>query len=63
MPLLLSWAVLISGAIWLADVLLLKPRRSEEAQRLRSTGAKQPALEAAQKEPVIVEEHRRGNKE
>ena len=55
MPLLLSWAVLISGVIWLADILFLKPRRSEETQRLSSSGAKQAALEAAQKEPLIVE--------
>ena len=29
-PLLLTWAVLISGGIWLFDVLVLKPRRAEE---------------------------------
>ena len=28
-PLLLTWAVLISGGIWLFDVLVLKPRREE----------------------------------
>ena len=29
-PLLLTWAVLISGGIWLFDVLVLKPRREDE---------------------------------
>ena len=44
-PLLLTWAVLISGVVWLADSLLLKPRRAAEADK-----AGQPA-----KEPLIVE--------
>ena len=30
-PLLLTWAVLISGGIWLFDVLVLKPRRAQDA--------------------------------
>lgn len=29
-PLLLTWAVLISGGIWLLDVLVLKPRREND---------------------------------
>ena len=29
-PLLLTWAVLISGAIWLFDVLVLKRHRDED---------------------------------
>lgn len=55
MPLLLSWAVGITGLIWLADVLLLKPRRGAEIERLESAGAKTAALEAAAKEPLLVE--------
>lgn len=31
-PLWLSWAVLISGVIWLADSLLLRPKRDPEAE-------------------------------
>jgi signal peptidase I len=30
-PLLLTWAVIITGAIWLFDLLVMKPRREREA--------------------------------
>jgi signal peptidase I len=51
-PLVLTWAVLISGGIWLFDVLVLKPRRSSAAAgSAKNTGGEQ----AADKEPLIVE--------
>ena len=37
MPLVLTWAVAISGGIWLLDVLLLKPRRAAAAEALLSS--------------------------
>lgn len=43
-PLVLTWAVLISGAVWLLDALFFKPRRRE------GRGAEEP-----DKEPIIVE--------
>ena len=33
MPLVLSWAVLITGGIWAVDAWLLKPRRLSAAKR------------------------------
>lgn len=53
MPLVLSWAVLITGGIWLADALLLRPRRLEAAAALEG-GATEDADEIL-KEPLIVE--------
>ena len=44
-PLVLTWAVLISGAIWLVDSLAFKRRRSARAAK-----AKQP-----DKDPIIVD--------
>lgn len=44
-PLVLTWAVLVSGAIWLLDSLFFKRRRLEGAAK-----AEKPA-----KEPIIVE--------
>ncbi len=37
-PLVLTWAVLICGAVWLFDVVLLKPRRVRAAQALEASG-------------------------
>jgi len=55
MPLVLSWAVLISGAIWAFDVLVLKPRRQAARKALADSGTKGQALDQAVREPVIVE--------
>ena len=46
-PLVLTWAVLISGGIWLLDALFLK------ARRLEARSAEE--AEAPDKEPMIVE--------
>ena len=46
-PLVLTWAVLISGGIWLLDVLFLKPRRLEARSAEEA--------EAPDKEPMLVE--------
>jgi len=54
-PLLLTWAVLISGAVWLADVLLLKPRRQRAAEALEAGGTDPEALEPLLREPRLVE--------
>ena len=35
-PLILSWAVIISGVIWLTDVAALKPRRVRAAEAYRA---------------------------
>lgn len=59
MPLLLSWAVLITGLIWLADVVLFRPRR--RALATASTGQTQSADlpegrdDDREREPLIVE--------
>lgn len=55
MPLVLSWAVLISGAIWAFDVLVLKPRRQAARQALAESGSATRSLDQAVREPVIVE--------
>lgn len=57
LPLILTWAVIISGAIWLFDHLLLRPRRLRAADAL---GASRPnvgddAIEQILKEPAITE--------
>jgi len=54
-PLVLSWAVLISGLIWLADLLLLKPRRERAADALEAGGTDRASLEALLREPRLVE--------
>ena len=51
-------AVLITGAIWLADIYLWRPKRLESANSLRETytGAdKDEVVANEEKEPVIVE--------
>ena len=37
-PFVLTWAVLICGAVWLFDVLVLKPRRVRAAESLEASG-------------------------
>lgn len=54
-PLVLSWAVLISGAIWLFDSLLLRPRRVRAAETLVAGGTPEIDVEQALKEPLPVE--------
>ena len=60
-PLVLSWAVIISGVLWLGDVVLLKPRRERAAAALEASSAKvgesvdRDAIDALLKEPVISE--------
>ena len=55
MPLVLSWAVLISGGIWLADAVLLRPRRQEAASSLAEGGTAQRDVDQALREPAVVE--------
>lgn len=54
-PLVLSWAVLISGAVWLFDVLVLKPRRQRAAEALEQSGTRGDDLERVLAEPRLVE--------
>jgi signal peptidase I len=58
-PLILSWAVLISGAIWLIDAVLFKPRRTRAAEAYRAShGGRAQDDEAVShilKEPVLAE--------
>lgn len=55
MPLVLSWAVLITGAIWGLDVLLLKPRRLAARQALIDSGSSEQAVRESVRQPTIVE--------
>jgi signal peptidase I len=54
-PLVLTWAVLICGALWLLDVLLLKPRRLQAARSLEASGTRGEELERVLAEPKLVE--------
>jgi signal peptidase I len=58
-PLLLTWAVLITGAIWLFDLLVMKPRRERAAAvYLETHRGKSPDDEAVQRiraRPTVVE--------
>lgn len=54
-PLVLTWAVLICGAIWLLDVLVLRPRRRRAAESLEASGTRGEDLERVLAEPRIVE--------
>jgi signal peptidase I len=54
-PLVLTWAVLICGALWLIDVLLLKPRRVAAAASLEASGSEAEDLERVLSEPRLVE--------
>ncbi len=55
MPLVLSWAVIICGAVWLLDAVLLKPRRVAAAAAAERTGSAGEQVEVLLKEPVLVE--------
>ena len=59
MPFVLSWAVLVCGAIWLFDMLVLKPRRSspslESHDGFASGNDRQENDAPEVPEPVIVE--------
>ena len=54
-PLVLSWAVLISGLIWLLDVALMRPRRVRAAAALAAGGTSEVDVEHALKESLPVE--------
>lgn len=54
-PLVLTWAVLITGAIWLFDLAALKPRRRRAAAAAAATGADSDAQAALLIEPVLVD--------
>ncbi len=57
-PLILSWAVIISGAIWLIDAFAFKPRRIRAAQAYRAgsgRSANDEAVGQILKEPLLTE--------
>ena len=54
-PLVLTWAVLVTGAIWLVDVLALKPRRQYALDIRRAAGASDDEQTRALAEPRLVE--------
>ena len=54
-PLVLTWAVLICAAVWLLDVLTLKPRRVRAALALSHGGTAQIDVDHILKEPLLVE--------
>jgi len=54
-PLVLTWAVLISGAIWLLDTLWLKPRRRQGAAARKAAGADADEQARILAEPRLVE--------
>jgi len=54
-PLVLTWAVLVCGAVWLFDVLVLKPRRERAAEALEASGTSGARLEKVLAEPRLVE--------
>jgi len=58
-PLVLSWSVIITGLIWLFDVLALKPRRLRAADAYRDSRANRANEDEAErailKEPLLVE--------
>ncbi|MEQ8857824.1 MAG: signal peptidase I [Pseudomonadales bacterium] len=54
-PLVLTWAVLVCGAVWLFDLLLLKPRRQRAAASLESSGTRGDQLDRVLAEPRLVE--------
>ena len=54
-PLVLTWAVLITGGVWLFDVLALKPRRIRAADSLEAQGTGAVSAEQLLCEPKLVE--------
>ncbi|NJN52902.1 MAG: signal peptidase I [Gammaproteobacteria bacterium] len=55
--LILTWAVIITGAIWFLDFVALRPRRLRAAQALGAAGAgaNDEAVERTLKEPLLTE--------
>lgn len=54
-PLVLTWAVLICGALWLLDVVVLRPRRRRAASSLEASGTRGEELDRVLAEPKLVE--------
>lgn len=58
-PLLLVLATAITGAIWLADIVFLRPRREKEAEAAAEKAEGRPGhaerLEEIRREPLVVE--------
>ncbi len=58
-PLLLTWAVLITGAVWLFDIIVLKPRRqrwiAEYRERHPDAAEDDEALASVARRPTLVE--------
>jgi signal peptidase I len=57
-PLILSWAVIISGSIWLVDAVAFRPRRLRAAEAYRAGAAGKPDEETVNqilKEPLLTE--------
>lgn len=54
-PLVLTWAVLICGAIWLFDAVVLKPRRRQAAASLEASGTRGDEVDRVLAEPRLVE--------
>ena len=54
-PLVLTWAVLITGAIWLLDLLAFKPRRLRAVQVRKDAGAPEEEQARLLAEPTVVE--------
>lgn len=54
-PLVLTWAVLITGGIWLLDLLAFKPRRQRAVQVRKDAGAPEEEQERLLAEPTVVE--------
>jgi signal peptidase I len=55
MPFVLSWAVLVSGGIWLFDALILKRQRVAAASVLTSSGTREVDAQRVAREPILVE--------
>jgi len=54
-PLVLTWAVLISGAIWLLDVVAFRPRRRAAVEIRKAAGAPEEEQARLLAEPRLVE--------
>ncbi|MEZ5558352.1 MAG: signal peptidase I [Pseudomonadales bacterium] len=54
-PMVITWAVLACGAIWLFDLLVLRPRRRRAAEALEASGTPATELERVLAEPALVE--------
>ncbi len=54
-PLVLSWTVLVCGAVWLLDVLILRPRRLALADSIRQGDHTEADIDRSLREPILVE--------